>query len=377
MRVLHVMEATIGGTRRHITEVARGQNAAGLDVHLVVAAERQPSFLDDLKEMQAEGVGVKLLPMVRELSPRLDFAHARFLARHLRELAPDVVHAHSSKAGALGRWASLRTGIGRRVYTPHTYAFLFSALFSPAKRKVYRSIETWLARRTDRIVAVSEEEGATIRGSGVCDPDKVRVVPNGIDPEPYATAAPVSRDSLGVPPGVPLACVVGLVYEAKGQDLAVEALTRPGCEQLHLAIAGDGDRLAEFRDRARELGVGDRAHFLGWRNDVPALLAAADFLLLPSRWEAMPYIVPESLAARRPVVATRVDGVGGAVLQGETGLLAEIDDVESIAAACAEMVALGPDERARMGRRGHDLVYELFTDDVMVQRLQKVYEELL
>lgn len=377
MRVLHVMECTIGGARRHITEVARGQRAAGLDVHLVVSAERQPDFREDMARLADEGVAVLELPMVRQVRPALDLAHARALARHLREVRPDVVHAHSSKGGVLGRWASIRTGIGRRVYTPHTFAFLHSASFGPVARALYRSVETWFGRRTDRTVAVSASEAETIRASGVVDPATVRVVPNGIDPASYDGVAPADRAALDTPPGAPAAALVGLIYEAKGQDLALEALGRPGCEELHLWIAGEGEHRARLEERARELGVGARAHFLGWRKDVPALLAAADFLVLPSRWEAMPYVVLEALASRRPVVAARVDGVRDLVLEGETGMLCAVGDVGELAAACARMAALGAAERAALGARGRALVETSFSVDAMVRGLIEVYAELL
>lgn len=370
------MEATIGGTRRHITDLARGQAAAGLDVHLAVAAERQPDFRADLERLRAEGVGVLELPMVREVRPVTDARHAFALARHLRELRPDVVHTHSSKAGVLGRWASLRTRIGARVHTPHTFAFLFAALFGPAKRALYRSIESRYGRRTDRMIAVSSSEAATIRASGVVDPDRIRVVPNGLDPSPFEQARAPERAALGTPEGAPVAAVVGLLYEAKGQDLALEALARDGLADLHLWLVGEGERRGDYEATARDLGVAERAHFLGWRDDVPALLAGADFLVLPSRWEGMPYVVLEALAAGTPVVAARVDGVLDVLEEGATGFLCEVGDAADLARACGRMLALSPEERRAMGRRGRDVVRARFSIDAMVRGTVEVYREV-
>jgi glycosyltransferase involved in cell wall biosynthesis len=369
------MEATIGGTRRHIVDVARGQLALGLQVHLAVSAERQPNFRADLARLAAEGVLVEQVPMVREIAPRRDLAHLRALEKLLRARTPDVVHTHSSKAGALGRRASLATGIGARVHTPHTFAFLFEALFSPAKRRLYRAVEGYLGRRTDRMIAVSAEEGETIRASGVCDPQRVRVVPNGIDPA-RALAAPLARSSLGIPAHAPLAAVVGLLYEAKGQDLALEALARPECAGLYLAFAGEGQRRTEYEALAQSLGVAERARFLGWRDDVPALLAASDFLCLPSRWEGLPYIVLEAFAAGKPVVAARVDGTRALVLDGETGYGAAVANVADLARALAQMLAEPPERRARMGARGRELVLSSYTVESMVRGLAAVYGEL-
>lgn len=381
MRVLHVMEATIGGTRRHLVDVVRGQLAAGVDVHVAASAERQASMRAELARLGDAGAGVLELPMVRALRPATDRRHGAALQRHLRALAPDVVHTHSSKAGALGRWASLRTGIGRRVHTPHTFAFLFEALFSPAKRRLYRAVETYLGRRTDRMVAVSAEEGDTIRASGVCDPARVRVVPNGIDPAPYRPSTPEERArvraALRVPADAPLALVVGLLYEAKGQDLALRALAEPGLERLVIAFAGDGDRRADDERLAAELGVADRARFLGWRDDVPALLGAADLLLLPSRWEGMPYVVLEAFASGLPVVAARVDGTRALVVDGETGFGAPVGDARGLAAAVARLLALAPEERRALGAAGRARVARDFSVAAMVRGLVGVYEEVL
>ena len=170
MKVLHVMEATIGGTRRHLVDVARGQHQAGLEVHLAVATTRDPDFPADLQALEAQGVRVTRLPMVRPVRPWRDWRDYRSLVRLLREWQPDIVHTHSSKAGVLGRRASLVAGVGARVHTPHTFAFLFEELFGALTRRLYRSVESHLARRTDRIIAVSESE--KLRASCLLEHDR-------------------------------------------------------------------------------------------------------------------------------------------------------------------------------------------------------------
>jgi glycosyltransferase involved in cell wall biosynthesis len=241
------MEATIGGTRRHLVDVASAQRRAGVDVAVAVSTLRDPDFPRDLELLEALGVRVFRVPMVREVAPRTDLRHERALRELMRAERPDVVHTHSSKAGVLGRRASLATRIGARVHTPHTFAFLFGALFSPAKRALYKAIERHYARRTHRMVAVSASEGETIRGSGVIDPAKVRVVPNGLDPARIEGAAALDIAALGLDPARPVALVIGLVYAAKGQDLALEAVARPGLEDVQLLIVGPGEPAATFK----------------------------------------------------------------------------------------------------------------------------------
>src|SRR5688572_29962613 len=123
------MECTIGGTRRHLVDVARGQLARGHEVALAVSCEREPRFREDLRSLSAAGARVFEIPMVRRISPALDRRHLRELRLRLREYAPEVVHTHSSKAGVLGRLASIFEERGTRIHTPHTFAFLFSAEF--------------------------------------------------------------------------------------------------------------------------------------------------------------------------------------------------------------------------------------------------------
>jgi glycosyltransferase involved in cell wall biosynthesis len=314
--------------------------------------------------------------MVRAIRPATDWRHLRALKEHLRAVRPDVVHTHSSKAGVLGRAASLATGIGARVHTPHTFAFLFSAMFSPAKRALFRRIEVHYGRRTDRVVAVSESEAETIRGAGVVDPSRVRVVPNGIDPEPWNLDAPVERSALGLPPDVPLVVVAGLFNSAKGQDVAIEALAQPGLAELHLALAGIGDGRVELEALARRVGVAERTHFLGWRDDLPALFGAVDAVLVPSRWEGLPYVVLEAQARGVPVVGTRVDGVRELVREGSTGFLAEVGSPPDVARALRALLDLTPAERRRLGAAGRALVASEYHVDRMVERLIEVYTEV-
>ena len=376
MRVLHVMESTIGGTRRHIVDVAEGELARGLEVHLAVSTLRQASMEKDLARLESKGCGVLRLPMVREIAPAKDLVHVNALARHLESLRPAIVHTHSSKGGALGRLASIATGIGARVHTPHTFAFLFDAMFPAWKLELFRRLETGLAGFTSLTIAVSPSEAATIGRSGVVAPDRVRVVSNGPDPKPWIEARPVPRRELGVPESAPVAAVLGLYNAAKGQDLAIEMLATPGLESLHLLLAGVGETRDELAALARSLGVAARVHELGFREDAPAIVAAADFTLIPSRWEAMPYIALESMAAGRPVVATPVDGATDIVEDGRTGFLARAISAEALAESVRALLALDPAARAALGERGRERMLRRWTAERMVDGILDVYREV-
>jgi len=375
LRVLLVIEATIGGTRRHVVDLARGLSGRGVEVWLASAQRRDPGYPADLAALAALGVQCVDVPMVRSIHPGRDLADLRALVELVRRVEPDVVHTHSSKAGVLGRLAA-SSADRPVVHTPHTFAFLFKAEFSAWQRALFRALEQHLSSASAAVIAVSRSEAESMRRSLVVPRERVRVVPNGIDASRWVAARPASRASLGVPEGVPLLSVLGLLHVAKGQDVALRALARPELAGAHLLLAGMGDAREELEELARTLGVAERAHFLGWRDDAPALVAASDVVLLPSRWEGMPYIVLESMAAARPVVATRVDGAIELVDDGRTGAVVEIEDDVGLARAVARVLALTPGARERMGALARERVLGTYTIERMLDSLLAVYSEV-
>lgn len=376
MHVCHVIEATIGGTRRHIVDVTRAQARRGDQVTLISAALRDPGYLSDLESLALEGVRCVDLPMTRAIRPTRDLAHLTALAKLLRELRPDVLHTHSSKAGVLGRLAAREVGLDATVHTPHTFAFLFSDMFGALQRSLFRTLEQALAGSTARVVAVSQSEAATISASGVVPPERLRVVPNGIDPAPWRAARPYARAELGVHEGRPLVLVAGLLNVAKGQDLALRALSRAELSGVEMLFAGHGELEGELRALATELGVEARAHFLGWRDDLPRLMASVDALLLPSRWEGLPYVVLQAFAAGVPVAAARVDGALELVEEGRTGALSDVGDVAGLAGALGRVLARDRAGRAELARAGAACVEAGYTVQRMVERLAAVYAEV-
>jgi glycosyltransferase involved in cell wall biosynthesis len=169
--------------------------------------------------------------------------------------------------------------------------------------------------------------------------------------------------------------VAGLLNPAKRQDLALQALAAGGLESAHLLLAGHGEDRAALERLARDLDVAERTHFLGWRDDLPALMAAADLVMVPSRWEGMPYVVMEAMAAEKPVVAAAVDGARDLV-DDSTGALVPPEDPAALAAAAARLLAAGPLARSALGARGAERVARGHTIDTMVAGTRAVYAEV-
>ncbi len=383
MRVLQIMECTIGGTRRHLRDLVHGLLGRGVDVEVACAARRDPAMRGDMQAMVAAGARVHEVPMVRAITPTRDALHAARLAGLVCDRRFDVVHTHSSKAGALGRAAAFLTSGAARVHTPHTFAASFEGGAGQGGEAagpvgLLLATERLLGAITDRIIHVSESERAEGARLGVVPPSKARVVPNGIDPRRYAEprGGAALRAQLGIPAGAPLVGTVGLLNDAKGHDVLVEAAARLPAD-THVLIVGHGEREGALVERAARLGLGARLHLPGWRDDLAAVHDALDVFVLPSRWEGLPYALLEALAAGLPAIATDVNGSRDILRASpEAGLIVPREDVEALAAAIARVL----DDQAlarRLAELGPRRVAGRFTLEHMLDGTLAVYAEAL
>ncbi len=378
------MECTIGGTRRHLRDLAFGLARRGIGVDVACAALREPRMRADMDAMRAAGIGVTDLPMVRPIRPFTDLRHAWSLGALLRRGRYDVLHTHSSKAGALGRAAGLVCSRAARVHTPHTFAFAFEGGAgqggeSAGPRGLILSTERALGRSTQRMIHVSEAEREEGRQLRIVPPERARVVPNGIDPAPFAEprGGAALRAELGIPAAAPLVGSVGLLNDAKGYDVLVACLARLDAD-VHLLVLGHGERESALLAQAERLGVGERLHLAGWRDDVSAAHDAMDVFALSSRWEGMAYSLMEAMAAGLPCVSTDVNGSPELLVprDGEPcGVIVPRDDPPALAAALGALLA----DRGRaavLGRRAAARIEAGFTLEHMIERTLAVYREV-
>ena len=328
--VMIVVEATEGGTARHVVDLALGSHSRGLAVHLVCATRREPEFRHILFQLRKAGITVHEFDMRRKVHPVRDIAAVLRLRSLILSTAPDVLHLHSSKAGALGRSAIV--GLGRRrpvvVYTPHAYAFL--AQPGRLKRWVYRRVEGALLPWTDGVVAVSESEGQAACRLGA--KDRVVVINNGVD---ASTGGPSRRS------GERLLRVgwLGRLAWQKNPVAAIKtslALSSLGLDH-ELLLAGDGPDREQVLAAICELRAKASVRVLGPIRDTDAFRAGIDVFLMTSRTEGLPYAGLEAMAHGLPIVGFDVPGVRDLVDPGVTGLLAAPDDLGELAAHVARL----------------------------------------
>jgi glycosyltransferase involved in cell wall biosynthesis len=366
-----------------VIELAAAQRERG---HEVVVAAGRLAAGEDAMDYRARELDVPVLRvphLQRELSLRADARAIAAIRRLLRDRRPHVLHTHTAKAGGTGRLAAAIAGRGAPPAVVHTYhGHVLSGYFGPVHERAFRLAERALAHRTSALVAVSDAVRDDLVSFGVAAPGRFTVVPYGFDLETRVRAAPDARErrraELGAGAGTFVVGWAGRFAPVKRPlDLVrvTHELARRGVDVV-LAAVGDGPEREAARALAGELGIPDRCRFLGYRREMNEWYAAFDAFLLTSANEGAPVVAIESLAAGRPVVATRAGGTGTVVDDGRSGYLAEIGDTVALAAAL-ERLARDPELREALGRFGAADARERYAIGTMVERIEAVYRQAL
>ena len=374
-----VARLNVGGPARHAIRVAAPLAARGWHT-LLVTGHATADEGDLADEARAAGLELQRLPELgRALSPLRDYSAWRALRRQIEARRPAVVHTHTAKAGVVGRLAALRASLPAPPALVHTYhGHVLDGYFPRPVSAAFRRIEAGLARRTDRLVAVSRSvRDELLRRHLVGRPEQWVVIPPGVDFErtaPDRQAGAELRRSLGLQDGDVLVGCVGRIVPIKRLDLACEAWAAAARERprAHWLVVGDGQRGAALRARLATL---PRAHWLPPRAALRDVYGALDALLLCSDAEGLPQTVVEALCAGLPVLATAVGGVPELVADEVNGLLVPRGDVAALAAALRRLLS-DATLRARLGREAAAIDRAPHAAAAVGGRLADLYDEL-
>ncbi|WP_345815070.1 glycosyltransferase [Paraburkholderia sp. PREW-6R] len=373
LRVALVVEAAGGGVAVHIADLIRGLRArGGIEIHLVVpSGDRFDGTIID-ESVLAQCDSVHRLPVQRSVgaSDTLAFAH---LFRCLREIMPDIVHSHSSKAGALAR---LCLGPWKQVYTPHA-VYTLNPYLPRAQRRFYGLIERLLGRfRSDRIIAVSVDEAEHLHQVLRIPADRIATIFNGV-PAPSLMPAAAARAALGLPSNAVVVGFVGRLEFQKGVDRlasAARSLLDRGMDDVIFAVIGPGDFMGASGICAQ--GVPSNIRLLGAVPAARRYFSAFDIFALPSRYEGFPYVVLEAMAARVPIVSTRVSGAAELIGAERMGFVVpNTDDVAAFSDAIGAL-AQDPSMRESMSLNCERAV-ERFSTSSMVNQTVDLYKRLI
>lgn len=368
LSILQVLEPSGGGSGRHFLDLCHGLSRRGHRVEAVVSPLRaEESFIRELKSLGLPAI--HKVEMTRSPS-RADIASWKTLQRILSRGDFDIVHGHSSKAGALSR---LRLP-GRhvpRVYTPHAFRTMDPTL-SAGGRRLFGSIELFLGRfLTDHLICVSDDEYRHAADLGIPEA-RMSVIVNGVS-QPVKDMALTVRASFGIAPETFVFGFVGRLSHQKAPERLVEAFRHAAARlpEAHLIMIGFGEQDAAVRAAIAASGLQSRIHLTSAFSG-PQAIPAFDCLVMPSRYEAMSYVMLEAAAAGRPIISTAVGGATTAVEEGETGIIVPNDgDATKLAAA---MVTLAAPDKYQTFRAAADHARARFALDVMIDKTEAVYK---
>jgi glycosyltransferase involved in cell wall biosynthesis len=352
MRVLHVVRPAQGGIRRHVSLLATELARRDIDASIAAPAD----FRADASVSGAADIPHFPVPIAPHPHPVLDLHAARIVRAFARHA--EIVHAH----GLRGAWiASLARG---KRGTP----FVFTAHnLAPPIGRVAGFFLRSVCRRAAAVICVSSAVADSL--APYLGRREAVVVPNGIDLTLFDRLPAKANED-----GMSHVVAIGRLSPEKGFDLLVEAAALlPG---VRFSLAGEGPERERLAQRIREHDVTDRFALLGQVEDIPALLASADVVTVPSRSEGQGFVAIEAMAAGRPVVASRVGGLVETVVEGGIGLLVAAGDASALADALRELVA-DEGRRAAFGEAGRKRVEEHYTMGRMVDKVVTVYTALI
>jgi glycosyltransferase involved in cell wall biosynthesis len=289
----------------------------------------------------------------------------------------DLVTTHTSKGGFLGRLAAKLTGVRRIVH--HAHGFAFRETQGHWTRRFYVLLERIAARACDVIISVSEDHRRDAIRERVAAAEKIVTILNGIDVGSFScTSMREARQKLGIETADPLIGVASRLAPKKGLEDMIQSF--PHVHEFHpqarLVVLGEGPSQSELEHQAQSTGLGDRIHFLGFRRNVPELLAAFDILAQPSISEGLSLAVLEAMAAGKPMVACDIPGNREIITSGVNGILVPPSDPPAMAVAFRSLLDNSAYAR-KLGEKAQADCRKRFSQDRMVRQTLSLYDALL
>jgi glycosyltransferase involved in cell wall biosynthesis len=382
MKILHI--CAIGITAKHLLKPQ-------IDYFLSqnVSVEVACCAGQEVDELQKEGYVIHPVQIDRRIDLISNLASIYQLIKLLRRNQYDLVHVHTPIASVLGRVAAKLAGVQRIIYTAH--GFPFHDQSSPNQYRFYFTVEKISALLTDLILTQNYEDINTAKKLGLCAPEKVRYLGNGVDIDRFnrdrldGTHQNKLRKSLGIPDTADLIIgTIGRLTRKKGSGYLIEAAAKllPQCPNLHILVIGgqlsnDPEPFqTQLIEQICSKGLENHVTLTGYREDTPELLGLLDIFTLPTfTHEGLPRSILEAMAMGLPVVATDIRGCREAVVHGKTGLIVSPQDSNKLAEALQTLL-LDPNLRHVYGQVGRQRVEAEYDERFVFGRLAQFYGEL-
>ncbi|MFT3789078.1 MAG: glycosyltransferase family 4 protein [Tepidisphaeraceae bacterium] len=381
MKIVHIITRLIvGGAQENTLLSCEGQHDAGHDVTLLTGPSLGPEGTL-MQRASQHGYRVETIDaMRRSILPWQDLTTYSVLTKRLRELKPDVVHTHSSKAGIIGRYAAHAAGVPRIVHTIHGLSWTASK--HAAVNAFYRHLERRTARLSHKIVCVADAMAKQSLAHHIGTPEQYVTVHSGMDIAPFLNP-PVPREvvraQLGLGDSHIAVGTIARLFHMKGHDdlLDLAPMLCAAHPRLRFVWIGDGLLRQQFEQRIATMDLKDRFILTGLvpPTRIPELVNALDIVAHPSRREGLARAIPQGQLARCPVVCYDIDGNAEGLVHDQTGYAIAPFDVPKFGEALDRLLK-DDTLRSTFGEKGREHASKLFDTRVMVRKLDEVYRSI-
>ena len=373
IKVLHIItKLELGGAQQNTIYTVSNLNRSLFEPHLISGPG---GILDDeirlAKNFPLEFCG----ELSRSIRPVADYQAYQQLRQQIKALKPDIVHTHSSKAGVLGRLAASAENVPVIIHTYH--GFGFHKYQNAGVFKLYVSLEREASRRAHHLIFVSRENLKWAEELDLIQKCSVSMIRSGVEVDRLLQAQPSEefRERLGIPRKSKAVGMVACLKPQKDPLTFVDAadIVSRKMTNVKFLLVGDGELADAVMKRASKMRYGHNFVHLGWRREIPEILANLDLVVLPSLWEGLPRVIPEATIAGIPVIASNIDGNREIVFEGRNGALAEPQNAQDF----AEKIMRALDEKWKVDPELSQQIQHEYDIREMVRQQEALYLKLV
>lgn len=375
IEILFILEATTGGTFKHVLLLARHLPKERYNVSIALSHYRNCDSREYARQLELEGIKVYDIPMKREISVFSDLKAFGEIVKLLKQGSFDIVHTHSSKAGFLGRMAAAFFNV-KVVHTPHCFAFQEK---KGAARYAFLLLERFATLFCKRIIAVSKGEYNLILHEHIAPAEKIDLIINAIDENEIVIndASAALKKKFDISPQDSVILGVGRLVKQKNWitfiEIAAEILSREEHVSFLIAGSGESEGLQALIDK---LGLGHKIKLTGYVKEIYAMYSLADIFVTTSLWEGLPYVILEAMMMSVPVLATNIPGNQDLITDGENGFLFEPDNRNDAVAILRKLLG-DAYYRRQIGKRGYEYIKANNSFDKFLDNHMSLYQSLL
>lgn len=357
---------------------------------LLVAGMKDES--EESSEYILKTLGLKatyILSMKRHINPLADYSAYKKIKKIIKEFKPDIVHTHASKAGALGRLAAYHCKVPVIVHTFHGH--VFHSYFGKIKTKIFTLLEKYLASKSTKIIAISDQQKKDLLYYKICKPEKIEVIPLGFDLKKFKEKQEEKsiqfREKYKVKKTDVAIGIIGRLVPIKNHRLFIDIINmvkKRSTKNIKAFIIGDGELKEEIQQYIKKTGLkysekdalDSDVIFTSWIKSIDIAYAGLDIIMLTSLNEGTPVSLIEAQAAGKPIVSTNVGGIEDIVIKDETALLSNLDNIEQLAKYVIDL-SENENKRITMGKKAGLFMNNKFGYQSLINKVSNLYHFLL